>query len=341
MRLHSRLLLCFRLPHSSEHATDSPCSSRDAEEVAPASYTSSTRPGYQGIWAHSSLRKHVTRIAPRGDRDGQDYQQASLAGQDSQSTLRLFLGELGRVKTTHQNQYADLDRVCKVSTGRGKERSWRDRTGAVVAAGRGDAQQTQEDARQVSKRRESKQLRVHCEIRERQIGKRASSPSDLGTHHLSSYVELQLPFSKDPQLADRYIATSGSIRLGKIFEDLDNLAGDSKYFGYQAICVMVAEAGSHHLQSHTPMFSVDVPRQATGRSPSSSLRRAWTDWTWWWIAWKQTATTGSADCPSSWVPRPWRYWLPLIRLCLAKDLMGRFKRRPASPVDSPWSHAML
>ncbi|PWN21090.1 hypothetical protein BCV69DRAFT_248472 [Microstroma glucosiphilum] len=44
-----------------------------------------------------------------------------------------------------------------------------------------------------------------------------------------SYVELQLPFSKDPQLADRYIATSGSIRLGKIFEDLDNLAGDIAY----------------------------------------------------------------------------------------------------------------
>ncbi|PWN48734.1 Thioesterase/thiol ester dehydrase-isomerase, partial [Violaceomyces palustris] len=44
-----------------------------------------------------------------------------------------------------------------------------------------------------------------------------------------SYVELSLPFSKDPELLERYIATSGLIRLGKILEDLDTLAGAISY----------------------------------------------------------------------------------------------------------------
>lgn len=43
-----------------------------------------------------------------------------------------------------------------------------------------------------------------------------------------SYIELQLPFASDKELLERYIATSGKLRLGKIFEDLDGLAGDSE-----------------------------------------------------------------------------------------------------------------
>ncbi|KDN43543.1 Thioesterase/thiol ester dehydrase-isomerase [Tilletiaria anomala UBC 951] len=42
-------------------------------------------------------------------------------------------------------------------------------------------------------------------------------------------VELHLNFSKDPDLLERYIATSGAIRMGKIFEDLDTLAGAASY----------------------------------------------------------------------------------------------------------------
>ena len=44
-----------------------------------------------------------------------------------------------------------------------------------------------------------------------------------------SLVEMRLNFSKDPELTERYIATSGMIRLGKIFEDLDTLAGAASY----------------------------------------------------------------------------------------------------------------
>jgi len=46
---------------------------------------------------------------------------------------------------------------------------------------------------------------------------------------MDSYVELSLPFKSMPSLLERYIATSGGIRLGKVFEDLDNLAGDISY----------------------------------------------------------------------------------------------------------------
>ena len=46
---------------------------------------------------------------------------------------------------------------------------------------------------------------------------------------MDSYVELSLPFKSMPQLLERYIATSGGIRLGKVFEDLDFLAGDISY----------------------------------------------------------------------------------------------------------------
>jgi acyl-coenzyme A thioesterase 9 len=45
----------------------------------------------------------------------------------------------------------------------------------------------------------------------------------------ASLVELTLNFSKDPELTERYIATSGAIRLGKVFEDLDTLAGAAAY----------------------------------------------------------------------------------------------------------------
>ncbi|PWZ00405.1 Thioesterase/thiol ester dehydrase-isomerase [Testicularia cyperi] len=44
-----------------------------------------------------------------------------------------------------------------------------------------------------------------------------------------SYVELYLPFTEDPELLERYIATSGLIRLGKVLEDLDTLAGNISY----------------------------------------------------------------------------------------------------------------
>lgn len=46
---------------------------------------------------------------------------------------------------------------------------------------------------------------------------------------MDSYVELTLPFRSMPELLEKYIATSGEIRLGKVFEDLDNLAGDISY----------------------------------------------------------------------------------------------------------------
>ncbi|CAO1621445.1 unnamed protein product [Parajaminaea phylloscopi] len=44
-----------------------------------------------------------------------------------------------------------------------------------------------------------------------------------------SYVELQLPFTSNGELLEKYIATSGKLRLGMVFEDLDGLAGDIAY----------------------------------------------------------------------------------------------------------------
>lgn len=44
-----------------------------------------------------------------------------------------------------------------------------------------------------------------------------------------SYIELYLPFTEDPELLEKYIATSGLIRLGKVLEDLDGLAGTISY----------------------------------------------------------------------------------------------------------------
>lgn len=44
-----------------------------------------------------------------------------------------------------------------------------------------------------------------------------------------SYVELYLPFTQEPELLEKYIATSGLIRLGKVLEDLDSLAGGISY----------------------------------------------------------------------------------------------------------------
>ncbi|UZJ52990.1 hypothetical protein CBS101457_002310 [Exobasidium rhododendri] len=46
---------------------------------------------------------------------------------------------------------------------------------------------------------------------------------------IDSYIELALPFKSQPQLLERYIATSANIRLGKVFEDLDSLSGDISY----------------------------------------------------------------------------------------------------------------
>ncbi|SPO39317.1 related to acyl-coa thioester hydrolase [Pseudozyma flocculosa] len=48
-------------------------------------------------------------------------------------------------------------------------------------------------------------------------------------HMAESYVELWLPFRDDPELLEKYIATSGMVRLGKILEDLDTLAGAISY----------------------------------------------------------------------------------------------------------------
>ncbi|OMJ28010.1 Acyl-coenzyme A thioesterase 9, mitochondrial [Smittium culicis] len=44
-----------------------------------------------------------------------------------------------------------------------------------------------------------------------------------------SYCELWLPFSESPSLLNQYIDSRGSIRIGKILEDLDRLAGAIAY----------------------------------------------------------------------------------------------------------------
>ncbi|KAE8215366.1 hypothetical protein CF327_g1337 [Tilletia walkeri] len=44
-----------------------------------------------------------------------------------------------------------------------------------------------------------------------------------------SYVEMYLPFSSSPSLVEKYIATSGLVRLGMLFQDLDTLAGACSY----------------------------------------------------------------------------------------------------------------
>lgn len=44
-----------------------------------------------------------------------------------------------------------------------------------------------------------------------------------------SYVEEYLPFKSSPTLLDEYITTGGKIRMSKILEDLDALAGSISY----------------------------------------------------------------------------------------------------------------
>lgn len=61
-------------------------------------------------------------------------------------------------------------------------------------------------------------------------GKQVTEPTRPAPKRmLDSFVELSLPFKSRPDVLERYIATSGKIRLGKLFEDLDNLAGDISY----------------------------------------------------------------------------------------------------------------
>lgn len=44
-----------------------------------------------------------------------------------------------------------------------------------------------------------------------------------------SYMEEYLPFKSSPTLLDEYVTTGGKIRIGKILEDLDALAGAISY----------------------------------------------------------------------------------------------------------------
>uniref|UniRef100_D8QHQ8 HotDog ACOT-type domain-containing protein n=1 Tax=Schizophyllum commune (strain H4-8 / FGSC 9210) TaxID=578458 RepID=D8QHQ8_SCHCM len=44
-----------------------------------------------------------------------------------------------------------------------------------------------------------------------------------------SYCEIDLPFSKEPKLVDRYTNASGGIRTGKLMEHLDSIAGSIAY----------------------------------------------------------------------------------------------------------------
>lgn len=44
-----------------------------------------------------------------------------------------------------------------------------------------------------------------------------------------SYMEEYLPFKSSPTLLDEYITTGGKVRIGKILEDLDALAGAISY----------------------------------------------------------------------------------------------------------------
>lgn len=46
---------------------------------------------------------------------------------------------------------------------------------------------------------------------------------------LDSYMEEYLPFKSSPELLDEYVTTGGKVRIGKILEDLDALAGAISY----------------------------------------------------------------------------------------------------------------
>lgn len=44
-----------------------------------------------------------------------------------------------------------------------------------------------------------------------------------------SFTEAVLPFSSDPELLEEYLTFSGTVRVGKLLEDLDALAGTIAY----------------------------------------------------------------------------------------------------------------
>jgi acyl-coenzyme A thioesterase 9 len=44
-----------------------------------------------------------------------------------------------------------------------------------------------------------------------------------------SFTEAFLPFTSDRQLLDEYLTYAGTIRVGKLLEDLDALAGTIAY----------------------------------------------------------------------------------------------------------------
>jgi acyl-coenzyme A thioesterase 9 len=46
---------------------------------------------------------------------------------------------------------------------------------------------------------------------------------------IDSYVEEYLPFKSDPNVREEYLNAYGTIRIGKILEDLDALAGSIAY----------------------------------------------------------------------------------------------------------------
>lgn len=46
---------------------------------------------------------------------------------------------------------------------------------------------------------------------------------------MDSHVSISLPFRSQPSFFEQYINTGGGVRLGKVLEDLDSLAGDASY----------------------------------------------------------------------------------------------------------------
>lgn len=96
-------------------------------------------------------------------------------------------------------------------------RSWADE--AKARASRGNQSSSSSSS-------SSTLLSLSCSMRiDPELEKQLKQPKRM----MDSYIELSLPFKDMPELLEKYIATSAGIRYGKVFEDLDNLAGDISY----------------------------------------------------------------------------------------------------------------
>ena len=91
----------------------------------------------------------------------------------------------------------------------------------------------------------------------------SSAESTTNHHPLSSQLQVSYPFSTDSLLYDTYRNPWGQIRIGKMLEDLDALAGNIAFFHVQR-----NRLDNHHNDTSFPVIvTASVDRIRLRRQP--------------------------------------------------------------------------